>query len=105
LPLFLPPIPHSTFKPGVCPKTAPPGHTNPCKAWCKEDAECPGKQKCCKISCGNACLMPMHVKPGLCPKSVPLGHPNPCRVPCEVDNECPGRQKCLTLHWGKHCNY
>nr|XP_060627798.1 WAP four-disulfide core domain protein 2-like [Anolis sagrei ordinatus] len=47
-------------KPGVCPKRAPPGHTNPCKnPPCKTDACCPGKMKCCQISCGKTCLMPM----------------------------------------------
>ena len=66
-----------------------------------DDYRCPGRQKCCRGSCGFFCQQP--VKPGFCPvlraacgcTLSPTGGctsgPNTCR---SDDTNCPGAQKC-----------
>ncbi|XP_067323174.1 WAP four-disulfide core domain protein 5-like [Anolis sagrei] len=84
-------------KPGMCPLSAPPGDIDPCHAGCKTDRNCPGRKKCCTITCGNACLDPLPEKPGSCPVP-PKDVVSPCIAKCSSDYSCSGRQKCC--RWG-----
>ncbi|XP_062835279.1 WAP four-disulfide core domain protein 2 isoform X2 [Anolis carolinensis] len=93
-------------KPGLCPKSVPLGHPNPCRVRCEVDNECPGREKCCRLPCGKTCVLPVRgppVKPGVCPTKAPPGVKNPCSFPCKADSECPGNQKCCKIHCGNTC--
>ncbi|XP_043352018.1 papilin-like [Dermochelys coriacea] len=49
-------------KPGVCSAQAPADSLSPCFFRCTKDDDCPGQEKCCRLSCGTACLEPKHGK-------------------------------------------
>uniref|UniRef100_A0A8V5H7G4 Uncharacterized protein n=1 Tax=Melopsittacus undulatus TaxID=13146 RepID=A0A8V5H7G4_MELUD len=49
-------------KPGACPAAAPEGLFYPCSFPCLEDRDCLGRQKCCSLGCGSACLEPVQGK-------------------------------------------
>ncbi|KAI0240897.1 hypothetical protein LSAT2_005924 [Lamellibrachia satsuma] len=95
--------PRPLRKPGLCP-FVPFGHifVRPvkCSPPCKDDTDCPEKQKCCKTPNGcKICRNPVFpvTKPGKCLKIVTPDPPFPCVAPrhrCRHDGDCPGTEKC-----------
>ncbi|XP_074868240.1 uncharacterized protein LOC142022373 [Carettochelys insculpta] len=89
-------------RPGICPPRARDGRADKCVTPCTRDSDCPASEKCCLLSCGQACVPPVQEKPGQCRRTlfVCLG---PITAQCDTDAECPGTHKCCPVGCAREC--
>ncbi|XP_078468569.1 WAP four-disulfide core domain protein 8-like [Lampetra planeri] len=66
---------------------------------CKQDWQCPGKQKCCNVGCKLKCSKPVKNKHGFCPyvdtRLIKCAF-RPDLNKCQQDWQCPGKEKCCS---------
>ncbi|OXB57595.1 hypothetical protein ASZ78_010557 [Callipepla squamata] len=89
-------------KDGFCPASSGLFPSYDCREWCRHDADCPGKEKCCLQGCDYVCLRPAQEKPGICPLSEQAAG-SECQAPCAGDEQCPGDEKCCSSRCGRTC--
>ncbi|XP_057559322.1 antileukoproteinase-like [Hippopotamus amphibius kiboko] len=90
-------------KPGKCPFIRPALCIRQEPPRCRNDWQCPQRQKCCRDVCGIKCMNPAVVTPGRCPvvigqcnKQRPINH-------CLNDSQCPRGLKCCRMSCGNSC--
>ncbi|NWI65598.1 WAP protein, partial [Todus mexicanus] len=84
-------------KGGFCPAQAGLFPSYDCRAWCWQDAMCPGEEKCCLRGCDYLCLPPAQEKPGVCPRAEEAAAgAAPCGSACAGDWQCPRAEKCCS---------
>lgn len=66
-----------------------------CPASCKNDMDCPEKEKCCESRCGFICARAWLVKTGFCPRK-PMVCSKIDKPKCLWDSDCPLDEKCCT---------
>ncbi|XP_031229616.1 WAP four-disulfide core domain protein 8 [Mastomys coucha] len=66
-----------------------------CPASCKNDMDCPEKEKCCESRCGFICARAWLVKTGFCPRK-PVVCSKIDKPKCLQDSDCPLDEKCCT---------
>lgn len=95
-------------KPGVCPLAdyISPENCSDTTDKCADDAQCPGRDKCCATGCLQECMTPpAEKKLGQCPV-VDYIPPEQCEVhedECEEDVDCKGKDKCCDTGCIKEC--
>ncbi|KAM5305469.1 antileukoproteinase [Glossophaga mutica] len=76
---------------------------------CRNDWQCPQKQKCCPYPCGIKCLdpvdpsQPVKVNPGKCPVVTGQCKMLSPRDHCLNDSHCPSSLKCCKRVCGNSC--
>uniref|UniRef100_A0A8C9ELV9 Uncharacterized protein n=1 Tax=Pavo cristatus TaxID=9049 RepID=A0A8C9ELV9_PAVCR len=79
-------------KDGFCPASAGLFPSYDCREWCRHDADCPSKEKCCLRGCDYVCLRPAQGWTG-----------SRCQDPCAGDEQCPRDEKCCSSQCGHVC--
>ncbi|XP_064621578.1 uncharacterized protein LOC135484230 [Lineus longissimus] len=100
-------------KPWKCPCVRPPYAGVSCEMKCKDDGDCPSKDKCCSTACGRSCMKTEEsIVAGYLKSTIPMMRSNPCvnmmntpsfRIPkfdfckvkmCSTEKDCDGNHYC-----------
>ncbi|KAM5134937.1 uncharacterized protein ACMZJ9_017550 isoform 2-T2 [Mantella aurantiaca] len=95
--------PQKVEKPGHCPPERFSTSEFP-RAFCQNDGDCCGKQKCCEDNGFKICKPPAAIHPGSCPAPISVPYTKErCDDECTADSDCAQGAKCCFHDCGLRC--